>query len=76
MSQWQRSQHKGTRTYQDEDNLSMTATTGTDYNTPNETGSHEAILIKLIKLTIWRTGYLKDFKVYLDKTLINCNSTI
>lgn len=47
MSQWQRGQLKGTRTYQDGDNLSMRITV-IDCNASNKTGSHEATLIKLI----------------------------
>lgn len=47
MSQWQRGQLKGTSTYQDGDNLSMRITV-IDCNTSNKTGSHEAMLIKLI----------------------------
>lgn len=47
MSQWQRGQLKGTRTYQDGDNLSMRITTVIDCNTSNKTGSNEAMLIKL-----------------------------
>lgn len=47
MSQWQRGHLKGTRTYQDGDNLSMRITTVIDCNTSNKTGSNEAMLIKL-----------------------------
>lgn len=64
MSQWQRGQLKGTRTYQDEDNLSMKITTATDYNMSNKTGSHEAMLIKLTadKINNLENRIFKEFQ--------------
>ena len=64
MSQWQRGQLKGTRIYQDEDNLSMKITTATDYNMSNKTGRHEAMLIKLTadKINNLENRIFKEFQ--------------